>query len=284
MNLTDISTIQKLCGAHGFELSKGFGQNFIVNPGICPKIVESAGIDETYGVLEIGPGIGVLTKELAKRAKKVVAIEIDTRLPALLAETLADCDNVKIVVGDVLKTDLAALIAAEFGGLKVAVCANLPYYITSPIVMKLLEERLPIEHITVMVQKEAAERLSAKPGTRLAGAITYAVHYYAAPQTLFAVQPGSFYPPPKVTSAVIRLQIHAIPPVQPVNEAQMFRVIRAAFCQRRKTAANAISAGLAMPKPQVSAAIAQMGRLPTVRPEELTLQDFADLSAILFGK
>lgn len=278
MQLTDLAAIKELCARHGFALSKGFGQNFIVNPGICPKIVQAAGIDEGWGVLEIGPGIGVLTKELAARAAKVVAVEIDERLPPLLAETLADCPNVKIVLGDVLKTDLAALLAQEFPGLKVAVCANLPYYITSPIIMKLLEERLPIEHLTVMVQKEAADRLSTQPGTRLAGAITYAVHYYAQPRTLFSVQPGSFFPPPKVTSAVIQMTLHKTPPCTPKSEAQMFKVIRAAFCQRRKTAANAVSAGLSLPKAQVLAALAQAGLPEAVRPEQLTLAQYAALS------
>ena len=260
MNLTDISTIKTLCAAHGFSLSKEFGQNFIVNPGICPKIAEAAGIDEHFGVLEVGPGMGVLTKELARRAKKVVAVEVDKRLPPLLAETLAEYENVTVVEGDVLKVDLAALIRDEFPGLRVAVCANLPYYITSPIVMKLLEERLPIEHITVMVQKEAADRLSAAPGTRAAGAVTYAVHYYAAPRTLFTVQPGSFYPPPKVTSAVIQLRLHEAPPVTPRSAEAMFRVIRAAFSQRRKTAANAASAGLHLPKEAVAEALAARER------------------------
>ena len=211
MELTDIAVIRRLCAAHGFSLSKGLGQNFIVNPGVCPKIVEASGIDGTYGVLEIGPGIGVLTKELALRARRVVAIELDARLPALLAETLAGFSNVRIVQGDALKLDLAALIRQEFPGMKVAVCANLPYYITSPLVMKLLEDRLPLQHITVMVQREAAQRLAALPGTRGAGAVSYAVHYYACPQVLFSVQPGSFYPPPKVTSAVLRLSLHAAP-------------------------------------------------------------------------
>ena len=169
MELTDIAVIRRLCAAHGFSLSKGLGQNFIVNPGVCPKIVEASGIDETYGALEIGPGIGVLTKELALRARKVVAIELDTRLPALLAETLAGFSNIRVVQGDALKLDLAALIRQEFPGMKVAVCANLPYYITSPLVMKLLEDKLPLQHITVMVQKEAAQRLAALPGTREAG-------------------------------------------------------------------------------------------------------------------
>ena len=283
MNLTDISTIKTLCAAHGFSLSKEFGQNFIVNPGICPKIAEAAGIDERFGVLEVGPGVGVLTKELARRAKKVVAVEVDKRLPPLLAETLAEYENVTVVEGDVLKVDLAALIRDEFPGLRVAVCANLPYYITSPIVMKLLEERLPIEHITVMVQKEAADRLSAAPGTRAAGAVTYAVHYYAAPRTLFTVQPGSFYPPPKVTSAVIQLRLHEAPPVTPRSAEAMFRVIRAAFSQRRKTAANAASAGLHLPKEAVAEALAAAGVPPTAGPEQLTLQNYADVSDALFA-
>ncbi|MEG2053560.1 MAG: rRNA adenine dimethyltransferase family protein, partial [Oscillospiraceae bacterium] len=165
-NLTDISYIKKLCTENGFELSKNFGQNFIINAGICPKIVEASGITEEYGVLEIGPGIGVLTKELALRAKKVVAVEIDERLPAILAKTLSEFENVKIITGDVLKLDLAALISEEFDDMPVAVCANLPYYITSPIIMALLEQRLPIRHITVMVQKEAADRICATPATR----------------------------------------------------------------------------------------------------------------------
>ena len=280
-NLTDISTIRDLCARHDFALSKGFGQNFIVNPGICPKIVEAAGIDETYGVIEIGPGIGVLTKELALRAKKVVAIEVDQRLPALLAETLAEFDNVEIVLQDVLKVDLQGLIREKFAGLKVAVCANLPYYITSPILMRLLEEKLPIEHITVMVQKEAADRITATPGTRQAGAISYAVDYYAQPKLLFSVQPGSFYPPPKVTSAVIQLQVRPQTAVQPTNEAEFFKLVRAAFSQRRKTAANSISSGLSLPKAQVMEALQAAGLSPTARPEQLTLQDFCALQKAL---
>ncbi len=276
-NLTDVSVIKDLCQRYGFSLSKGFGQNFIVNGGICPKIVQAAGIDKSYGVLEVGPGIGVLTKELAASASKVASVEIDTRLPELLQETLADCDNVEIVQGDVLQTDLHALIAEKFQGLQVAVCANLPYYITSPIIMKLLEERLPIRHITVMVQKEAAERITALPGTRAAGAISYAVHYYAEPKLLFSVQPGSFYPPPKVTSAVIQLVLREKPPVEISDEKEFFRLIRAAFGQRRKTAANSIAAGLSIPKEQVISALEQAGLSPLVRPEQLTLEDFAAL-------
>ncbi len=280
-NLTDVSVIKDLCARYGFSLSKGYGQNFIINPGVCPKIVQAAGIDKSYGVLEVGPGIGVLTKELAAAASRVAAVEVDPRLPALLAETLADQPNVEIVQGDVLKTDLHALIEEKFEGLQVAVCANLPYYITSPIVMKLLEERLPVRHITVMVQKEAAERITAAPGTRAAGAISYAVHYYAKPQLLFTVQPGSFYPPPKVTSAVIRLELRDKPAVDTPDEAGLFRLIRGAFGQRRKAAANSIAAALGMPKAKVTAALEQAGLSPLVRPEQLTLEDFAALQQAL---
>ncbi len=280
-NLTDISTIQSLCARHKFELSKGFGQNFIINPSVCPEIVEASQIDETYGVIEIGPGVGVLTKELAMRAAKVVAIEVDNRLPPILAETLAEFDNVKIVLADVLKVDLHALIAEEFQGLKVAVCANLPYYITSPIVMKLLQDNLPIESITVMVQKEAAERLSAAPGERESGAISYAVSYYAEPEYLFSVSPGSFTPPPKVTSAVIKLNVRKAPPVQVPDVAAYFAVIRAAFSQRRKTAVNSIASGMRLPKDVVTAAIVNAGFDARIRPEKLTLADFAAITSQL---
>ena len=279
--LTDIAYVRDLCARHGFTLSKGFGQNFIVNPGVCPKIVEASGIGPEWGVLEVGPGIGVLTRELARRAARVVAVEVDNRLPPLLAETLAGYDNVEIVMQDILKVDIAALIREKFAGMPVAVCANLPYYITSPILMRLLEEKLPIRQITVMVQKEAAERICAAPGTRQAGAISYAVAYYAKPQVLFSVQPGSFYPPPKVTSAVIRLEVHPEPPVPVPDEAAYFRLVRAAFGQRRKTAANAISAGLGLPKAQVTAAMEQAGLPATARPEQLTLEQFAALSRAL---
>ena len=283
--LTDLSTIRSLCDRYGFSLSKGFGQNFIINPGVCPRIAESAGIGPDWGVLEIGPGIGVLTEQLAERADKVVSVEVDTRLQPLLAETMAGHPNFKLVLGDVLKVNLAALLKAEFPGMPVAVCANLPYYITSPILMRLLEERLPIRSITVMVQKEAAQRLCAAPGTRQAGAISYAVAYYAAPELLFTVQPGSFYPAPKVTSAVIRLTLHDTPPVQPANgdERGLFRLIRAAFSQRRKTAANAVAAGLGLPKPRVTAALQAAGLDARLRPEQLTLADYCALQAALCG-
>ena len=282
-NLTDLSTIRDLCARYDFALSKGFGQNFIINPGICPRIAEAAEIGPGWGVLEIGPGIGVLTEQLCKRADKVVSVEVDKRLPPLLAETMAGYDNFKLVLQDVLKVDLKALLAEEFGDKPVAVCANLPYYITSPILMRLLEEKLPIRNITVMVQREAAQRLCAAPGTREAGAISYAVAYYAQPKMLFTVQPGSFYPAPSVTSAVIRLDVRQEPPVElPAGqESAYFALIRAAFSQRRKTAANAIANGLKLPKAQVLAALQKAGMDERVRPEQLTLQDYAALLTAL---
>lgn len=283
--LTDLSTIRDLCARYDFALSKGFGQNFIINPGVCPRIAEAAGIGPGWGALEVGPGIGVLTEQLAQRADKVVSVEVDKRLEPLLAETMAGYDNFKLVMGDVLKVDLAALLKEEFGDRPVAVCANLPYYITSPILMRLLEEKLPVENITVMVQKEAAQRLCAAPGTREAGAISYAVAYYSEPKTLFTVQPGSFYPAPKVTSAVIRLDVRKQPAVQPPNgdEAGLFRLIRAAFSQRRKTIANVVASGLNLPKPQVLQAIQAAGLDARLRPEQLTLQEYCSLLAALSG-
>ena len=279
--LTDLSTIRDLCARYDFALSKGFGQNFIINPGICPRIAEAAGIGPGWGALEVGPGIGVLTKELAKRAAKVVSIEVDERLPPLLAETMAGVDNFKLVLQDVLKVDLKALIAQEFPGMPVAVCANLPYYITSPIVMKLLGDRLPIESLTVMVQKEAADRLAAAPGTRASSAISCAVSYYATSKMMFTAAPGSFYPAPKVTSAVVRMEIRPTPAVQVEDEEGYFALVRAAFGQRRKTAANAIASGLGMPKDAVTAAIEAAGFDARIRPEALTLEDFAKIQSAL---
>ena len=277
-NLTDIGTIKDILGRHGFRFSKALGQNFIVNPSVCPRMAEESGIDETCGVIEIGAGIGVLTAELAKRAKKVVCVELDTRLLPILAETLADFDNVEIINQDVLKTDLAALIEEKFKGMPVCVCANLPYYITSPVIMTLLESRLPIESVTVMVQKEAAQRLCAPVGSRLSGAVTVAVDYYAEARKLFDVSAGSFMPAPKVDSAVIRMDIRKNPEIKITDEALFFGMVHAAFGQRRKTAANSISAGSGIPKDVVIKAIEECGFEPSVRAEGLSMQELSLLS------
>ena len=279
--LTNLSYIKELSERYGFTFEKKFGQNFIVNPSVCPRICEHAEVDENTGVIEIGVGVGVLTSELAKNAKKVVAIEIDTTLKPLLEETLADFDNIKIIFDDVLNVDLNKLIAEEFGDMRVVVCANLPYYITSPIIMKLLEDRLPVDNITVMVQKEAAQRLCAAEKSREIGAISLAVQYYSVPKVCFNVSPGSFYPPPKVTSSVIRLDVKGENDIKPADERNMFRLIRAAFTQRRKTFVNSVSSTLGMPKAEIEAALAEIGENPMVRPEKLSLAQFSRLSDIL---
>ena len=275
------ATIKEVLGRHGFRFSKALGQNFLIDPRVCPRMAAESGAAECAGAIEVGPGLGVLTYELAQVAKKVVAIELDQRLFPVLGETLADCPNVELVQGDVLKLDLHALIQEKFGGQEVCVCANLPYYITSPVIMGLLEGGLPLRSITVMVQKEAAERICAQPGQRACGAVSVSVHYHSQPQVLFGVSRGSFLPPPNVDSAVIRLDLRREPPVQVADEGWFFRVSRAAFAQRRKTAANSISASLGLPKAQVEAALGAAGIPGAVRAEQLSLEQFAALANAL---
>ena len=275
--LTDVGYIRELLTRHGFQFSKKLGQNFLINPSVCPRMAEACGADADSGVLEIGPGIGVLTRELGLRAGRVVAIELDDRLPPVLAETLAGMDHVSVVQGDCMKLNLHALLAEQFGDRPVAVCANLPYYITSPIIMNLLESRLPVENITVMVQKEAAQRLCAVPGTRQAGAVTWAVQYYAEAETLFTVSRGSFMPAPNVDSAVIRLTIRKQPPCEVKDEKVLFRLIRAGFGQRRKTLLNSLAAA-GFTKAQITAALDAAGIAPAARAEELTLPQWAAIA------
>ena len=275
------ATIKEVLGRHGFRFSKALGQNFLIDPRVCPRMAAESGAAECAGAIEVGPGLGVLTYELAQVAKKVVAIELDQRLFPVLGETLADCPNVELVQGDVLKLDLHALIQEKFGGQEVCVCANLPYYITSPVIMGLLEGGLPLKSITVMVQKEAAERICAQPGQRACGAVSVSVHYHSQPQVLFGVSRGSFLPPPNVDSAVIRLDLRREPPVQVADEGWFFRVSRAAFAQRRKTAANSISASLGLPKAQVEAALGAAGIPANARAEQLSLEQFAALANAL---
>lgn len=277
-DLSDISVIKDIMSRHGFSFSKALGQNFLINPSVCPKMAENCGIDDNTGVIEIGPGIGVLTKELALRAKKVVAIELDERLPAVLGETLAEFDNVEIINADVLKTDLHALIEEKFSGMKVVVCANLPYYITSPVIMYLLESKLPIEAITVMIQKEVADRLCAEPGSRDAGAITVSVNYFSSAQKLFDVSRGSFMPAPNVDSSVIKLNIKNCPDIFIRDEKKFFRMVKAAFGMRRKTALNAISAGMGIPKADIACALEKSGLDLNIRAEKMTMQELALLS------
>ena len=275
--LTDIGNIRDILSRHGFTFSKALGQNFLINPSVCPRMADAAVEGENIGVLEIGPGIGVLTNELLKRAKKVVAVELDKRLLPVLDETLAEYDNLKVINADILSLDLHKLIAEEFSGMDVVVCANLPYYITSPVIMKLLEEKLPIQSITVMVQKEAAVRLCAVPGTRDSSAITAAVRYYCEPKLLFHVSAGSFMPAPRVDSAVIQLLLHE-PTVQPKNEQTFFKVIKGAFAQRRKTVLNSLSSSLSLDKQAVRDILSAAGVEENARAERLTLEDFAHIA------
>ncbi|MBE6740344.1 MAG: 16S rRNA (adenine(1518)-N(6)/adenine(1519)-N(6))-dimethyltransferase RsmA [Ruminococcaceae bacterium] len=278
MNLADIKTVKELLTPLGFSFKKSLGQNFLIDPDVCPAMAESAADGET-GILEIGPGVGVLTVECAKVAKKVVAIELDNRLKPVLAKTLADYPNAEVVFGDAMELDLTALIKEKFSDCKkVAICANLPYYITSPIIMKLLTSKLPIESITVMVQKEAGERLCAEVGSRDAGAVTVAVAYYAKAQLLFEVGRDSFMPPPNVDSAVIRLDVLENPPSKVKNEEFFFSLIKACFAQRRKTLCNTVSNTLGIGKEKIANALTELGLSETVRSEALTFEQLAALS------
>ena len=277
MELTNPSVIKEVLSKNGFSFKKSLGQNFLINPTVCPKMAESAVNQDEIGVLEIGPGIGVLTAELAKVAKKVVSIELDERLKPVLSETLAEFENIDVIFGDAMKLDLEKILKENFNDSKVSVCANLPYYITSPIIMNLLESRLPFSSLTVMVQKEAAERLCAKVPSRDSGAVTVAVRYYCEPEILFNVSRGSFMPAPNVDSSVIRLNILKEPSVNVTNEKLFFKMVRAAFEQRRKTFVNSVSAGLGISKDTVKNALLSVGVTETVRAEALSMEQLASI-------
>lgn len=282
MELYDYNTVKRILSSHGFSFSKSLGQNFIIDPEVCPKMADMLAADSNMGVLEIGPGIGVLTKELCKRAGKVVAVELDKRLFPVLEETLKEFSNFELVEGDALKLNLNSLISDRLGGFsRIKICANLPYYITSPIIMKLLESRLPAEEIVVMVQKEAAQRLCAEVGTRESGAVTVAVNYYAKAETLFEVDKSRFYPQPKIDSAVIKLSPREKPPIEIADEKRFFAIVRAAFSQRRKTALNCLSGGLGISKERVASALSQAGLNEQARAESFSLEEFAKLSDLL---
>ncbi len=280
-NLADAEMIRDLLARHGICPDKSLGQNFIVNPALCPRIAEAGVPGPEFGVLEIGPGVGALTAQLAKRAKKVVAVEIDRALLPVLGETLAEYDNVEIVNADFLKLDLPALVREKLGGLPLAVCANLPYYITTPVLMRIFESGIGAQSVAVMVQKEAADRFLARPGTRESEAGTVLLHYFCEPEVLFPVPREWFFPSPRCGSVVLKCAAHAERPVAPRDEKYFFSVVKAAFLQRRKTLANALSAGLGVEKARAAAAIAACGLPPDVRAERLSLRDFSDLADAL---
>lgn len=279
-NLTDLSVIKKVMGDHGVTFSKGLGQNFLVNPTVCPKMAEAVRQSTVgkIGVLEIGAGVGVLTKELLERCEKVVCVELDSRLFPVLRDTLSGYDNLTLINGDILKIDLKQIFKEHFEGMEVFVCANLPYYITSPVIMRLLEEKLPFNKIIVMVQKEAGDRLCAKVGTRESGAVTVAVNYYAEAKKLFDVSRGSFFPSPKVDSCVIQLDLTKKGTYRVTDEKLFFKMVKSAFAQRRKTILNSVSSGMGIGKDKLLLAIEMSGLSPTARAEVLTMDELVTLS------
>ena len=275
MDLCNITEIKALLARHGFHFSKAKGQNFLTQSWVPQNIVLEAGIDGTCGVLEVGPGIGPLTQQLCRHAKKVVAVEVDRTLQPVLAETMAGNENLEIIFGDILKTNIPALVKEEFAGLRPMACANLPYYITTPVLAALLESRV-FEAVTVMVQKEVAQRICSAPGRGEYGAFSVFCQYYAVPELLFDVPPSCFIPQPKVTSSVLRLTMRAEPPCPIPDEKLFFRVVKASFAQRRKTLLNALSSGFGeFTKQQLSGAIEAAGFSPTVRGETLDIPGFA---------
>ncbi|MDO4473641.1 MAG: 16S rRNA (adenine(1518)-N(6)/adenine(1519)-N(6))-dimethyltransferase RsmA [Eubacteriales bacterium] len=271
---------------YNFTFQKKYGQNFLIDTHVLDKIIAAAEITKDDFVLEIGPGIGTMTQYLARAAGKVAAVEIDKALIPILQDTLSGYDNVTVINEDVLKLDIAKLVNEENGGKPVKVVANLPYYITTPIIMGLFEKHVPIESITVMVQKEVADRMQVGPGTKDYGALSLAVQFYADPYIVANVPPNCFMPRPKVGSAVIRLTCHDEPPVQVDDEKLMFKIIRASFNQRRKTLANGLnnSPELSIPKETIIASIEELGKGASVRGEALTLEEFAALSNIIGRK
>ena len=281
MELTDIRTIKEIERKFNFGFSKGLGQNFLLDSAVLDKIAESAQI--TDGVLEIGPGFGVLTKRLSKSAQKVVSVEIDSRLIPVLDFTLADCDNVKIIEGDILKMDVKDLIAREFGEKEISIAANLPYYITTPIITSLIEAKLPVKNIVVMVQKEVAERIAAKPASKDYGAITVLCNYYTNPRIVCTVPANSFYPAPKVDSAVLCMEVLDKPSVLVNDEKLFFKVVKSAFLHRRKTLVNCLASDFGIEKSALSSMLQSLGIDALVRGERLGLSEFAKISDKLWN-
>lgn len=281
MKISNKKDLKSVLESEGFSFKKSLGQNFLIDDTVCPRMAAAVS-GENVGVLEIGPGAGVLTAQLSAACKKVVSVELDTRLKPVLEQTLAGCNNVKIIWNDILKIDLKAVLTEEFSDCDtINICANLPYYITSPVIMMLLESHLPINTIAVMVQKEAADRLCAAVGSRAAGAVTVAVNYYAEAQTLFGVPRGSFMPPPNVDSAVIKLTLLDKPPIDVSDEKLFFKVVKACFAQRRKILLNTVCNTLGIEKEILREALNEVGIPETVRGETLSLQQLGSLANAL---
>ncbi len=282
-NLGNPQNTIELIKKYDFRFQKKYGQNFLIDTHVLDKIISAAGVTKEDMVLEIGPGIGTMTQYLAEAAREVVAVEIDDKLIPILEETLSEYDNVTIINEDILKLDITKLADEKNGGKPIKVVANLPYYITTPIIMGLFESKVPLDNITIMVQKEVADRMQVGPGTKDYGALSLAVQYYAKPEIVANVPPNCFIPRPTVGSAVIRLKRYAEPPVTVADEKKMFSLIRASFNQRRKTLVNGLSnaPGIGLNKEKVAEALEKMGLSPTIRGEALTLSQFAELSDLL---
>lgn len=281
MKISNKKDLKSVLESEGFSFKKSLGQNFLIDDTVCPRMAAAVS-GENVGVLEIGPGAGVLTAQLSASCKRVVSVELDTRLKPVLEQTLADCTNVKIIWNDILKVDLKSVLAEEFADCDtINICANLPYYITSPVIMMLLESCLPINKIAVMVQKEAADRLCAEVGSRAAGAVTVAVNYYATAKTLFGVPRTSFLPPPNVDSAVIELTLRENPPIEVVDEKLFFKIVKACFAQRRKILLNTVCNTLNIEKEVLRNALNEANIPETVRGETLTMQELAALTNAL---
>ena len=279
-NLANPAVIKEILAKNGFNFSKSLGQNFLIDERALTEIVESAA-PEKANVLEIGPGFGTLTQRLCERASKVVCVEIDSAAIPILTDNLREFDNLKIIHADIMKTDIKELSDREFGGAPVKVCANLPYYITSPVIMSLLKPDLPIEDITVMIQKEVAQRIGAKPGSKDYGVLTLAVGYWATTEIVTIVPPSSFMPPPKVESAVIKLTMRKTPPVEVKDTDMYFKVIKAAFALRRKTLLNALSSGLGLGKDKILEVLKNADIDEKRRGETLSDEEFARITNAL---
>ena len=282
MDLCDRREIQALLERHGFHFSKAMGQNFLIESWVPRDIADSCGADEGTGVLEIGPGIGPLTQQLARRAGKVVSVELDARLYPVLRETMRGADNFTLIEGDAMKLDFAQVVQEHFSGLRPILCANLPYNITTPVLTKCVESRC-FDSLTVLIQKEVAQRICAEAGTAEYGAFTVLMQYYTAPQMLFTVPASCFLPAPKVTSAVIHCPVRKTPPVEVVSESALWRTVKAGFALRRKTLVNSLQTGYQLPKERLAEIVTACGLSPTVRGERLTLEDFARLTNALFA-
>ena len=282
MDLCDRREIQALLERHGFHFSKAMGQNFLIESWVPRDIADSCGADEGTGVLEIGPGIGPLTQQLARRAGKVVSVELDARLYPVLRETMRRADNFTLIEGDAMKLDFAQVVQEHFAGLRPILCANLPYNITTPVLTKCVESRC-FDSLTVLIQKEVAQRICAEAGTAEYGAFTVLMQYYTAPQMLFTVLASCFLPAPKVTSAVIHCPVRKTPPVEVVSESALWRTVKAGFALRRKTLVNSLQTGYQLPKERLAEIVTDCGLSPTVRGERLTLEDFARLTNALFA-